>query len=149
MRGTRGGRTGDGVNFYAHIDDRPLPALVKKETSRPQPSSKPSKPDDKTSRPQSSAKPSKLPIPPKASADPPRLAETKHQHRSSSRRRQRHKSRCSFDDFAVASSMSGDSGRLTTPAPSVARSRSRSRPREHHRSSITSQATNHVITRRV
>jgi len=140
------------ADFYAndsrlmkHVDDRPLPALVKKEAakraaerdraSRPQSSSKPSKPDDKTSRPQSSAKPSKLAIPSKASADPPRLAETKHQRRSSSRRRQRHKSPCSFEDFAVASNMSGDSGRLTTPAASVARSRSRSRSREHHRSS--------------
>lgn len=155
------------ADFYAndsrlmrHVDDRPLPALVKKEaaraaererasrpqstskpskpdhrTSRPQSSSKPSKPDDRASRPQSSAKPSKLAIPSKAAADPPRLVESKHQRRSSSRHRQRHKSPSSFDDFAVASNISGDSGRLTTPAPSVARSRSRSRSREHHRSS--------------
>jgi len=159
------------ADFYAndsrlmrHVDDRPLPALVKKEAarkeaaraaerdrssrphstsrpskpddraSRPQSSSKPSKPDDRTSRPQSSAKPSKLAIPSKAPADPARVADSKHRRRSSSRHRQRHKSPSSFEDFAVASNLSGDSGRLTTPAPSIARSRSRSRSREHRRS---------------
>ena len=72
--------------------------------------------------------------PSKAPANPPRLAETKHQRLSSSRRRPRHMSPLSFEGSTVASNMSGDSGRLTTPAPSVARSRSRSRSREHHHS---------------
>ena len=121
------------ADFYAndsrlmkHVDDRPLPALVKKEAARTA---------DRSSHPQSSSKPPKLTIPPKAPADPPRLAESKHRRRSDSRHRRRHKSPVSsFEDFAVSSQLSGASGRLTTPAASVGRSRSRSRSRENHRS---------------
>jgi hypothetical protein len=112
-----------------HVDDRPLPALVKKEAA---------KTADRSSRPQSSSKPPKLTIPSKAPADPPRVSESKHKHRrSDSRHRNRHRAPSSFDDFAVSSKLSGSSGRLTTPAASDARSRSRSRSRSRenrHRS---------------
>lgn len=126
------------ADFYAndprlmrHVDDRPLPALVKKEAAKKEAA----RSADRASRHQSSSKPSKLAIPSKAPADPPRVTDTKRHRRSSSRHRRRHKSPSSFEDFAVASNLSGDSGRLTTPAPSVARrSRSRSRSREHRRS---------------
>ena len=113
------------ADFYAndprlmkHVDDRPLPALVKKEAA---------KTADRSSRPQSSSKPTKLTIPSKAPADPPRVSESKHRRRSDSRHRKRHKSPSSFEDFAISSKISGSSGRLTTPAASDARSRSRSR----------------------
>jgi hypothetical protein len=127
------------ADFYAndsrlmkHVDDRPLPALVKKEAAnKGAPRSA-----DRAARPPSSSNPSKLAIPSKAPADPPRVTDAKRHRRSSSRHRRRHKSPGSFEDFAVASNLSGESGRLTTPAPSVARrSRSRSRSREHRRSS--------------
>ena len=123
------------ADFYAndprlmkHVDDRPLPALVKKEAARTA---------DRSSRPPSSSKPPKpkLTIPAKAPVDPPRVAEAKHRQRSDSRHRRRHKAPSSFDDLAVSSNLSDSSGRLTTPAASVARSRSRSRSREHRRSS--------------
>jgi hypothetical protein len=123
------------ADFYAndprrmrHVDDRPLPALVKKEAA---------KAADRSSRPQSSSKPPKLTIPSKAPADPPRVSERKHRRRSGSRHRNRHKSPSSFEDFAISSKISGSSGRLTTPAASDARSRSRSRSRSRenrHRS---------------
>ncbi|KAH9953025.1 hypothetical protein BC827DRAFT_1273894 [Russula dissimulans] len=116
------------ADFYAndprrmrHVDDRPLPTLAKREAA---------KNADRSSRPQSS-KPAKLAIPSKAPVDPPRPDETKHHRRSGSRHRHRHKSPSSFDDFAISSNLSGSSGRLTTPAPSLARSRSRSRERHH------------------
>ncbi|KAF8497842.1 hypothetical protein F5888DRAFT_1695905 [Russula emetica] len=125
------------ADFYAndsrlmkHVDDRPLPALVKKEAA---------KTADRSSRPQSSSKPPKLTIPSKAPADPPRVSEPKpkHRRRSDSRHRHRHKSQSSFEDFAVSSKISGSSGRLTTPAASDVRSRSRSRENRHrsHRKS--------------
>lgn len=126
------------ADFYAndsrlmkHVDDRPLPTLVKKEAAR-----NADRNADRSSRPQSS-KPPKLTIPSKAPADPPRVAESKHRRRSHSRHRHRHRAPSSFDDFAVSSKISGSSGRLTTPAPSVgrSRSRSRSRSREHRHSS--------------
>lgn len=123
------------ADFYAndsrlmkHVDDRPLPALVKKEAA---------KTADRSSRPQSSSKPPKLTIPSKAPADPPRVSESKHRRRSDSRHRNRHKSPSSFENFAISSQISGSSGRLTTPAASDARSRSRSRSRSRenrHRS---------------
>jgi hypothetical protein len=111
-----------------HVDDRPLPALVKKEAA---------KTADRSSRPQSSSKPPKLTIPSKAPADPPRVSESKHRRRSGSRHRNRHKAPSSFEDFVISSKISGSSGRLTTPAASDARSRSRSRSRSRenrHRS---------------
>jgi hypothetical protein len=111
-----------------HVDDRPLPALVKKEAA---------KTADRSSRPQSSSKPPKLTIPSKAPADPPRVSESKHRRRSHSRHRNRHKVPSSFENFAISSQISGSSGRLTTPAASDARSHSRSRSREsenRHRS---------------
>ena len=111
-----------------HVDDRPLPALVKKEAP---------KTADRSSRHQSSSKPPKLTIPSKAAADPPRVSESKHRRRSDSQHRKRHKSPSSFEDFAISSKISGSSGRLTTPAGSDARSRSRSRSRSRenrHRS---------------
>ncbi|KAI9507082.1 hypothetical protein F5148DRAFT_162085 [Russula earlei] len=135
------------ADFYAndprlmrHVDDRPLPTLVKKEAAKREAA----KAAERSSRHQSTSKPSKpkLTIPSKAPADPPRLAETKHRPRSRSRHRHRHhhrsKSRSSFEDFAISSNLSG-SGRLTTPGASVGPSRSRSRSREkrhgHHRKS--------------
>ncbi len=121
------------ADFYAndsrlmkHVDDRPLPALVKKEAA---------KTADRSSRPQPSSKPPKLTIPSKAPADPPRVAETKHRRRSNSRHRHRHKAPSSFEDFAISSKISGSSGRLTTPAASDARSPSRSRSRSRTRES--------------
>jgi hypothetical protein len=120
------------ADFYAndsrlmkHVDDRPLPTLVKKEAARNA---------DRSSRPQSSSKPPKLTIPSKAPADPHRVAESKHRKRSDSRHRHRHKSPSSFEDFAVSSQLSVTSGRLTTPAASVGRSRSRSRSRDNRHS---------------
>ena len=111
-----------------HVDDRPLPALVKKEAA---------KTADRSSRPQSSSKPPKLTIPSKAPADPPRVSESKHRRRSHSRHRNRHKAPASLEDLAISSQISVSSGRLTTPAASDARSRSRSRSRSRenrHRS---------------
>ena len=120
------------ADFYAndsrlmkHVDNRPLPTLVKKEAARNA---------DRSSRPQSS-KPPKLTIPSKAPADPPRLAESKQRRRSNSRHRHRPKAPSSFEDFAVSSKISASSGGLTTPAASDGRSRSRSRSREHRHSS--------------
>ena len=127
-----------------HVDDRPLPALVKKEAA---------KTADRSSRPQSSSKPQKLTIPSKAPVDPPRVSDSKHRRRSDSRHRKRHKSPSSFEDFAVSSKISGSSGRLTTPAASDARSRSRSRSRtrehrhrSHHKSAHKSRRPSPGLT---
>ncbi|KAI0286466.1 hypothetical protein BC826DRAFT_82290 [Russula brevipes] len=139
------------ADFYAndprrmrHVDDRPLPALVKKEkeAAKKEAAKKDSakkeatRSGDRSSRPQSSSKPPKLSIPSKAAADPPRVAAGKqHRKRSESRHRHRRKAPSSFEDFAISSNLSGSSARLTTPGASVARSRSRSRSRENRRSS--------------
>ena len=158
------------ADFYANdprrirdVDDRPLPALVKKaakkdaadRSPKPQSSSKPSKipipsktpPLPSSSKPSkipiiskapplpSSSKPPKLSIPSKAPPDPPRVTESKHRRRSHSRHRRRRSASPSLDDFAISSSLS--SGGLTTPGASVSQSRSPtpSRDRERRRSS--------------
>jgi arginine/serine-rich splicing factor 2 len=108
-----------------HVDDRPLPALVKKEAA---------KTAGRSSRPQSSSKAPKLMISSKAPADPPRVSERKHRRRSVSRLRNRHKAPSSFEDFTISSKISGSSGRLTTPAAFDTRSRSQSRSRFRSRS---------------
>ncbi|KAH9975129.1 hypothetical protein BGW80DRAFT_131911 [Lactifluus volemus] len=73
------------ADFYAndprrttHVDDRPLPALMKKKKEA-------GKSADRSSLPQSSSKPSKILIPSKAPADPPRLTESKRHRRPDSR----------------------------------------------------------------
>ena len=141
------------ADFYAndprrmkHVDDRPLPTLVKKDatkhadrSSKPQSSSKPPKLAIPSKAPpqSSSSKPPKLSIPSKAPPDPPRLTESKHRRRSHSRHRRRRDASPSLDDFAISSNLSASSGGLTTPCASDVRSRSPSPPRdrEHRHSS--------------
>ena len=130
------------ADFYAndprrmrHVDDRPLPALVKKEVKKEAAKKEAGASADRSSHPQSSSKPSKLVIPSKAVADPPRVTGSKHRHRSDSRPHPRREASPTLENVAVSSNLSGSSGRLTTPAASLAPSRSRSPSRDKRHSS--------------
>jgi hypothetical protein len=123
------------ADFYAndprrttHVDDRPLPALVKKKKEA-------GKSADRSSLPQSSSKPSKIMISSKAPADPPRLTESKHHRRPDSRPRRHREASPPLEDVAVSSNLSGSSGRLTTPGASVVLSREQSPSRGNRHSS--------------